>query len=277
MLTANQVVPELLEKLHIEPVNSGACYGDWIAEPSGGELVSLNPATGEPLARVRMAGPADYEAVMARAAEAFLEWRMMPAPKRGEIVREIGDELREHKEDLGALVTLEMGKILAEGLGEVQEMIDIADFAVGLSRQLYGLTMHSERPGHRMYEQWHPLGVVGVISAFNFPVAVWSWNAMIAAVCGDCVLWRPSSETPLTAIAVQKICNRVLDRHGLKGVFNLVIGPSEPVGENADSRPAHSADQLHRVHRSGPARGRSRGAAPGPHAFWSWAATTASS
>ena len=139
---------------------------------------------------------------------------MMPAPKRGEIVREIGDELRAHKADLGALVTLEMGKILAEGLGEVQEMIDIADFAVGLSRQLYGLTMHSERPGHRMYEQWHPLGVVGVISAFNFPVAVWSWNAMIAAVCGDCVLWKPSSETPLTAIAVQKICNRVLDRHG---------------------------------------------------------------
>ena len=131
-----------------------------------------------------------------------------------------------HKQDLGALVSLEMGKILPEGLGEVQEMIDIADFAVGLSRQLYGLTMHSERPGHRMYEQWHPLGIVGVISAFNFPVAVWAWNAMIAAVCGDCVLWRPSSETPLVAIAVQKIVNRVFDRHGLKGVFNLVIGPS---------------------------------------------------
>jgi len=156
---------------------------------------------------------------------------MMPAPKRGEIVREIGNELREHKTDLGALVTLEMGKIAAEGQGEVQEMIDIADFAVGLSRQLYGLTMHSERPGHRMYEQWHPLGVIGVISAFNFPVAVWSWNAMIAAACGDCVLWRPSSETPLTAIAVQKICNRVTDRHGLKGIFNLVIGPSRPIGE----------------------------------------------
>jgi aldehyde dehydrogenase (NAD+) len=139
--------------------------------------------------------------------------------------------LRQHKQPLGALVSLEMGKILAEGLGEVQEMIDIADFAVGLSRQLYGLTMHSERPGHRMYEQWHPLGIVGVISAFNFPVAVWSWNAMIAAVCGDCVLWRPSSETPLTAIAVQKICNRVFERHGLKGIFNLVIGPSKPIGE----------------------------------------------
>ena len=133
-----------------------------------------------------------------------------------------------------------MGKILAEGVGEVQEMIDIADFAVGLSRQLYGLTMHSERPGHRMYEQWHPLGIVGVISAFNFPVAVWSWNAMIAAVCGDCVLWRPSSDTPLTAIAVQKICNRVLDRHGLKGIFNLVIGPSKPIARDAGGRPRAS-------------------------------------
>ncbi len=224
-------IPEILEKLHIEPLNSGACYGDWIANPSGAELESLNPATGEPLAKVKLAGPADYECVMERAAEAFLDWRMAPAPKRGEIVREIANELREHKAGLGALVTLEMGKILPEGLGEVQEMIDIADFAVGLSRQLYGLTMHSERPGHRMYEQWHPLGIVGVVSAFNFPVAVWSWNAMIAAVCGDCVLWRPSSDTPLTAIAVQKICNRVLDRHGLKGVFNLVIGPSSPIAE----------------------------------------------
>jgi aldehyde dehydrogenase (NAD+) len=147
------------------------------------------------------------------------------------MVREFADELRAHKADLGTLVSLEMGKILAEGLGEVQEMIDVADFAVGLSRQLYGLTMHSERPGHRMYEQWHPLGVVGVISAFNFPVAVWSWNAMIAAVCGDCVLWRPSSETPLAAIAVQKLANRVFDRHGIKGIFNLVIGPSSSVGE----------------------------------------------
>ena len=231
MPLASDAIPEILERLHIEPLNSGACHGDWISTPGGGELESLNPATGEALAKVLLAGPADYECVVARAAEAFLEWRMMPAPKRGEIVREIGNELRAHKADLGALVSLEMGKILAEGLGEVQEMIDVADFAVGLSRQLYGLTMHSERPGHRMYEQWHPLGIVGVISAFNFPVAVWAWNAMIAAVCGDCVLWRPSSETPLTAIAVQKICNRVLDRHGLKGIFNLVIGPSSPIGE----------------------------------------------
>jgi aldehyde dehydrogenase (NAD+) len=235
--TASYSVPDILEKLHIEPVNSGACYGDWIAEPSGGEMASINPATGETLAKIRMAGPEDYECVMARAAESFQDWRMVPAPKRGEIVREIANELREYKDDLGALVTLEMGKILPEGRGEVQEMIDVADFAVGLSRQLYGLTMHSERPGHRMYEQWHPLGIVGVISAFNFPVAVWSWNAMIAAVCGDCVLWRPSSETPLTAIAVQKICNRVLDRHGLKGIFNLVIGRANPIGENLINDP----------------------------------------
>ena len=231
MRTAINPIPEILERLHIEPVNSGVCYGDWIASPSGGEMESHNPATGEALAKVQMAGPADYELVMERAAGAFLEWRMVPAPKRGEIVRGIANELRAHKDDLGALVTLEMGKILAEGRGEVQEMIDVADFAVGLSRQLYGMTTHSERPGHRMYEQWHPLGIVGVISAFNFPVAVWAWNAMIAAVCGDCVLWRPSSETPLTAIAVQKICNRVLERHGLRGVFNLVIGRSTPIGE----------------------------------------------
>ena len=224
-------VRETLENLHIEPVNSGACYGDWIAEPSGAELESLCPATGEPIARVKMAGTADYEVVVSRAETAFREWRMVPAPKRGEIVREIASELRAHKRDLGALVSLEMGKIRAEGEGEVQEMIDVADFAVGLSRQLYGLAMHSERPGHRMYEQWHPLGIVGVISAFNFPVAVWAWNAMIAAVCGDCVLWRPSSETTLCAIAVQKIVNRVFDRHGLKGVFNLVIGASKPIGE----------------------------------------------
>ena len=258
-------IPEILEKLHIEPVNSGACYGDWIAEPSGGELESLNPADRR-AARQNPDWPArpTTNAWWSAPAKRSSDWRMVPAPQRGEIVREIGDELRAHKDDLGALVTLEMGKILAEGLGEVQEMIDIADFAVGLSRQLYGLTMHSERPGHRMYEQWHPLGIVGVISAFNFPVAVWSWNAMIAAVCGDCVLWRPSSETPLTAIAVQKICNRVLDRHGLKGVFNLVIGPSEPIGETLIQRPAHSAGQLHRIDRSGPARGGSGGAAAGP-------------
>src|SRR5579883_571377 len=174
MATASSHIPEILEKLHIEPTNSGACYGDWLPNPSGPELISVNPSTEEPLAKIRQAGAADYECVVARASEAFLDWRMVPAPKRGEIVREIANELRAHKEQLGALVSLEMGKILAEGMGEVQEMIDIADFSVGLSRQLYGLMMHSERPGHRMYEQWHPLGIVGVISAFNFPVAVWS-------------------------------------------------------------------------------------------------------
>jgi aldehyde dehydrogenase (NAD+) len=224
-------VADVLKALAIEPVNSGACYGTWIENPSGSELASINPADGSTIARVTMAGADDYDRVARAAAEAFETWRFLPAPKRGEIVREIANELRAHKAELGALVSIEMGKILAEGLGEVQEMIDIADFAVGLSRQLHGLTMHSERPGHRMYEQWHPLGIAGVVSAFNFPVAVWSWNAMIAAVCGDCVLWKPSSQTPLTAIAVQKICNQVFSRHGLKAIFNLVIGQNDVVGE----------------------------------------------
>src|SRR5947209_2473671 len=223
-------VTEVLKALAIEPVNSGACYGTWIENPSGGELDSINPADGSVIARVTMAGADDYDRVVRAASEAFEKWRMLPAPQRGEIVRQISNELRAHKDELGALVSIEMGKILAEGMGEVQEMIDVADFAVGLSRQLYGFTMHSERPGHRMYEQWHPLGIAGVVSAFNFPVAVWSWNAMIAAVCGDCVIWKPSSQTPLTAIAVQKICNRVFERHGLQGVFNLVIGGGQAVG-----------------------------------------------
>ncbi|MBM3749527.1 MAG: aldehyde dehydrogenase family protein, partial [Acidobacteria bacterium] len=221
----------ILGRLGIQPVNSGVCWGPWIEQPAGGELVSHIPGDGSEIARVRMAGAEDYEEVMRRAAAVFGQWRAVPAPKRGLIVREIGDELRVHKDDLGALVSLEMGKILAEGRGEVQEMIDMADFAVGLSRQLYGLTMASERPLHRMYEQWHPLGVVGVITSFNFPVAVWAWNALIAAVCGDCVLWKPSSETPLTAIAVQHICNRVMERHGFQGVFNLVIGKGSVIGE----------------------------------------------
>ncbi len=229
---------EVLERLGIGHAVSGACWGVWIANPSGGELPSTNPADGGVIGRVMMAGPDDYEEVVRHAAAAFLDWRLLPAPKRGQIVREIGDELREAKDDLGALVSIEMGKILAEGRGEVQEMIDIADFAQGLSRQLYGLTMASERPSHRMYEQWHPLGVVGVITAFNFPVAVWAWNAFIAAVCGDTTVWKPSSDTPLTAIAVQNICNRVLERHGWKGVFNLVVGRGDSVGERllADRR-----------------------------------------
>jgi aldehyde dehydrogenase (NAD+) len=195
------------------------------------EVISYNPATGAELGRVPLASAAEYESVLAKASETFERWRMVPAPQRGEIVREIGDELRKAKQELGRMVTLEAGKIVAEGQGEVQEMIDVADFACGLSRQLYGLSMHSERPGHRMYEQWHPLGVVGVISAFNFPVAVWSWNALIAMVCGDTVLWKPSLKVPLCAVAVQEICNRVLDRHGWNGVLNLVIGADDVIGE----------------------------------------------
>lgn len=221
----------VLERLGIQPLNSGACGTDWIASPGGRVIGSMNPADGSDLAQIRLASAEDYERVVSEAIEVFERWRLVPAPKRGQIVRDIGDELRSFKDDLGTLVTLEMGKILAEGKGEVQEMIDVADFAVGLSRQLYGLTMPSERPGHRMYEQWHPLGLVGVISAFNFPVAVWSWNALIAAVCGDCVLWKPSLKTPLTAIAVQKICDRVLERHGWRGVFSLVIGEDSTVGK----------------------------------------------
>jgi aldehyde dehydrogenase (NAD+) len=224
-------VREVLTSLEIEPLNSGARGSGWIERPCGGEIASVNPADGSAIARVTLAGAADYDRVVCAAVQAFESWRLLPAPQRGQIVREIGDELRVHKPALGALVSMEMGKILAEGLGEVQEMIDIADFAVGLSRQLYGLTMHSERPGHRMYEQWHPLGIAGVITAFNFPVAVWSWNALIAAVCGDCVLWKPSPQTPLTAIAVQKICDRVFAHHGLNSIFNLVIGANDVAGE----------------------------------------------
>jgi len=235
---AGTSVNTILDRLGIAPLNSGVCHLDWVVRPTGGELVSENPATGEALARVAMASANDYEETLARTTGVWQRWRLLPAPARGQIVREIGLELRRHKDDLGALVTIEMGKIIAEGKGEIQEMIDMADFAVGLSRQLYGLTMASERPGHRMYEQWHPLGTIGVITAFNFPVAVWAWNALLAAVCGDCVLWKPSHSTPLTAIAVQNICNRVLDRHGWRGVFSLVIGKSGIVGERmlADKR-----------------------------------------
>jgi aldehyde dehydrogenase (NAD+) len=214
----SELVLPVLERLGLDELNSG-------------ELISYNPANGEELARVHLASEADYERIVAESTKVFEKWRMLPAPKRGQIVREIGDALRAHKDDLGMLVTLEMGKILAEGKGEVQEMIDIADFAVGLSRQLYGLTIASERPEHRMYEQWHPLGVIGVISAFNFPVAVWSWNALLAAVCGDCVIWKPSLKTPLTAIAVQKICDSVLERHDWKGLFSLVIGEDNTIGQ----------------------------------------------
>lgn len=223
----------ILKELGIQELNAGVCSGPhaWGKDTRGKELVSYNPTTGEPIAKILQASPAAYEKAAADAHTAFLEWRHVPAPKRGLVVRDLGEALRRFKEPLGDLVSLEMGKIRAEGHGEVQEMIDICDFAVGLSRQLYGLSMHSERPGHRMYEQWHPLGVVGVITAFNFPVAVWSWNAAIAAVCGDPVLWKPSSLAPLCGIAVQNIANQVMSDHGLTGIFNLVIGPGREVGD----------------------------------------------
>jgi len=194
-------------------------------------LTSFNPSTGQALASVTLATSAGYEQAIAKSTAAFAKWRLVPAPQRGLIVREIAEALRANKEDLGALVSLEMGKIYQEGLGEVQEMIDVADFALGLSRQLYGMTTNSERPGHRLYEQWHPLGPVGVITAFNFPIAVWAWNALIAAVCGDTVIWKPSEETPLTAIAVHNIANAVLSRHNFEGVFELLIGDIATVGE----------------------------------------------
>ncbi len=215
----------LLEKLNLTAVNAGVCAGPdgWLRTDTA-PITSYNPATGEAIAQVLPADRAAYDAVVAHAQASFVTWRNMPAPKRGEIIRQLGNLLREYKEPLGELVSLEMGKIRAEGLGEVQEMIDICDLAVGLSRQLYGLTMHSERPNHRMYEQWHPLGPISVITAFNFPVAVWSWNAALAAVCGDTVVWKPSEMTPLTAVAVQHLCNRVMAEHGLSGIFTLTVG-----------------------------------------------------
>ena len=223
---------EILRGLGLSAVNAGAWSGaDWHASSDAKLISSLDPATGEPIAQVRAAGVADYERVLASAAAAFVEWRNVPAPRRGEAVRLVGDALRRNKDLLGSLVSLEMGKIKAEGDGEVQEMIDIADFAVGQSRMLYGLAMHSERPQHRMYEQWHPLGVVGIISAFNFPVAVWAWNAFIAAVCGDTCVWKPSHSTPLCAIAVQRICNDVLAREKLPPIFQLFIPADNTLAE----------------------------------------------
>ncbi len=223
----------LLEKLKLEAVNPGACTGpdNWISDPNGKKLVSYNPATGEAIATVVQATAASYDSVVGKAASAFATWQTVPAPKRGAVVRDLGDVLREYQEPLGELVSLEMGKIRPEGAGEVQEMIDICDFAVGLSRQLYGVTTHSERPGHRMYEQWHPLGVVGIITAFNFPTAVWSWNAAIAAACGDTMVWKPASTVPLCAVAVQHLSNMVAADHGLDGVFNLLVGSGGEIGE----------------------------------------------
>lgn len=224
---------EFLKKLGIKEKNFGSSTGlKWNETTTEGELKIYSPATGDYIASVYQASDYDYENVIKTAQEAFKYWRKVPAPKRGEIVRQIGDKLRKYKQDLGQLVSFEMGKSLQEGLGEVQEMIDICDFAVGQSRQLYGFTMHSERPNHRMYDQYHPLGIVCTISAFNFPVAVWSWNAMLAAVCGDVNLWKPASKVPLSAIACQNIVQEVIKENNLpEGIFNLVIGKGSTIGE----------------------------------------------
>lgn len=219
----------VLAALGIEDENSGVFAGTWLPG-NGPELVSIDPTTEEAIGSVRGADISDYEAAITVAQDTFKEWRMVPAPERGNYVRLIGNALREYKEPLGALVSMETGKIRAEGEGEVQEMIDIADFAVGLSRQLYGLTIASERPRHRMYEQWQPLGPVGIISSFNFPVAVWSWNALLAAVCGDTMIWKPSHTTPLTAVATTRIAQEVMEGSGFEGVFSLTIGRTDPVG-----------------------------------------------
>jgi aldehyde dehydrogenase (NAD+) len=231
-------VKAVLDALSLAPVSPGAWSGRGWSKSAGPLLDSVNPSTGERLAQVRAATFEDYEAVIASAQDAFELWREVPAPRRGEAIRLLAEELRRHKDALGSLVSLEMGKIKAEGDGEVQEMIDVADFAVGQSRMLYGLTMHSERPSHRMYEQWHPLGVVGVITAFNFPVAVWAWNAFLAAVCGNVTVWKPSAKTPLTAIAVQQLCNRVLERERLPPVFQLFVDAGVDLAERfvADRR-----------------------------------------
>jgi aldehyde dehydrogenase (NAD+) len=223
-----QGIQEILSQLGIQEINNGASTGGKWFKTRGERIDSYSPVDGRLIASVNSATEVDYEAVILKAQEAFKEWRLIPAPKRGEIVRQLAEKIRFYKEPLGKLVSYEMGKSLQEGLGEVQEMIDICDFAVGLSRQLYGLTMHSERPGHRMYEQYHPLGIVGIISAFNFPVAVWNWNTALAWVCGDVCVWKPSEKTPITAIACQQITKEVFDANGVpEGVSGLVIGGAE--------------------------------------------------
>lgn len=216
---------KVLDAFDISSVHPGVCCGEqnWHNQTSGSLITSINPANCQAIAQVTSGTAQDYELVMQSAQLAYQRWREVPAPQRGELVRRIGQALREHKDALGTLVSLEMGKIKQEGDGEVQEMIDMADFAVGQSRMLYGKTMHSERSRHRMYEQWHPLGVVGVVTAFNFPVAVWAWNAFIAAIAGNSVVWKPSPKTPLCAIAVQKICNQVMQEMGYAGIFSLFI------------------------------------------------------
>jgi aldehyde dehydrogenase (NAD+) len=227
---SHQDTAGILSSLGLGPDNDGV----WTPEGwsgSGPVLESKSPATGETIAKVRAASESDYERVIAAAQKTAETWRETPAPKRGEAIRLVGQALRDNQDALGSLVSLEMGKIKPEGDGEVQEMIDIADFAVGQSRMLYGKTMHSEREGHRMYEQWHPYGVVGVVTAFNFPVAVWSWNACIAAICGNATVWKPSPKVPLTAIAVQRICNKVLEENGYPGIFSLFVDADNQLAE----------------------------------------------
>ena len=237
MTSSAQENTRLLEGFGLSGENPGAFDGSWLPT-TGQRIESVNPATGSPIAAVTMATEEEYDRVARATVEAFREWRTWPAPKRGEIVRQLGDILRRKKDDLGRLVTLEVGKVLSEGLGEVQEMIDMADLAVGMSRQLYGLSMHSERAQHRMYEQWHPMGPTGIITAFNFPVAVWAWNAMVAAACGNSMVWKPSPEAPLTALAVTRLAQQVLEANGAPPIFNLAIGGVEEVGEPmvADAR-----------------------------------------
>jgi len=232
-------INDILKQLGLSAVNSGACTGvEWL-DTKGNESVSYSPIDGKEIARVKNASIEDYEYIVKKAEAAFKVWREVPAPKRGEVVRQIGDKLRENKETLAYLVSYEMGKIYQEGLGEVQEMIDICDFAVGQSRLLNGYTMRSERSKHRLYDQYHPLGILGLITSFNFPVAVWAWNSMLAAICGDVVIWKPSSKTPIVALATQKIINQVLiDNNVPEGVFNLIVAKSTVLGDNfaADKR-----------------------------------------
>ncbi|PCI30032.1 MAG: aldehyde dehydrogenase family protein [SAR324 cluster bacterium] len=225
---------EFLKKLGIQEVNPG-CYSnqDYIFQGTGRHrLDSISPRDNQVIAAVLPCSEADYEQVICNAKESFQTWRKVPAPKRGEVIRQIGEALRENKDALGTLISIEMGKLKEEGDGEVQEMIDMADFAVGQSRMLYGKTMHSERENHRMYEQWHSLGIVGVITAFNFPVAVWAWNAFIAAIAGNVVIWKPSEKTPLCAIAVQNICDQVLSRNGYSGIFSTFIPPNKTLADH---------------------------------------------
>jgi aldehyde dehydrogenase (NAD+) len=224
---------DVFAKLGLGGINPGVWSGKhgWSVDSSAALIDCINPASGERLAQVRAATAADYEHVISAATTAAAAWRRVPAPKRGEAIRQMAEQLRACKDALGSLISLENGKIKAEGDGEVQEMIDIADFAVGQSRMLYGNTMHSERPQHRMYEQWQPLGVVGVISAFNFPVAVWAWNAFLAGIAGNATVWKPSPKTALCALAVQHICNRVLELHELPGIFQIFVDAGTELAE----------------------------------------------